>query len=185
MARAVKELFDRIGHDEFVDFAEARLPVESPPWARANLEYCRDVARGTRADDEGQTLSAQTVNAYLANPDDEQWSKVRVYESLDVSERSSAQHVWQAYQARFTLDAADTLVRRMAVEDLWHKCPDDAVVREMLMDVLWAEPDASIRMIAAMGLCRKCPTGDESAAAFIEQMAANEPNILLTRPVLE
>ncbi|GIK17027.1 MAG: hypothetical protein BroJett003_19910 [Planctomycetota bacterium] len=184
-AAAVRVLSESAPKEDFLEFAAARLAVESNARVRCNLKYYTDVVSGLRKDDEGQSVSAKAFLAFRDDPEQESWGPVRAYQALGEQERGNGRRLLEMYHGHFADDPANTLVRRMVVEDLWHRCTDDIQVRNALMEVISMDPDASIRMIAAMGLTKRCATGDIEVAEFLEAMAEIEPNLKGTRPMLE
>lgn len=182
-ATAVRLLFQALPREDFIKLAAERLKTEQSPWPRNSLRYYMDVASGARQDDDRQSPSAAAANAYRANPDAPEWSKVKKY--IDSESRASFDAMWEAYQTHCTDDPADVLVRRMAVEDMWHKCEDQESARFGLLQALTADVDPSIRMIAAMALGERCVTGDVEAADIIDRAARSEPELLRTKPMME
>jgi peroxiredoxin len=182
---AVRKLYAALPAAEFVEYATERLAEEEEPWVRGRLEYFRDLARGIPRTDEQQSLSARAIfKDYPQNPDAPEWAPVREFEakadSLTVEEKLAV------YWHHGGTTAADTLVRRLVAESLKKvKEKERAAAREALLSIIAADPDHSIRMVSATGLGEICEVGDLEVASFLEELARTEPNVTLTRPVIE
>lgn len=192
-ATAVRRLFESIPREELLRYAQARLPVEPHPWVRGKLQYCSEVAAGTRKDDDGPSISSRANTEFRQNPEAEQWAPVRAYLAIPAEVRADPGKAFEIYRQNGGFDPVETLIRRMVVYDVWHLCENDPVqceryraeVRTMLLEVAMMDNDPSIRMLACMGLAQICATGDIEAAERIEALAAVEPEILRTRPMME
>lgn len=186
-AGAVGHLFEQMGNEEFVRYAEDRIKVETDPWARGKLRYYAEVARGVRADDDGPSPSARALTAMNEDPTNEIWAPIRAYEALPEAERADADKVFSIYQSSSGDSPVDSLIRRAATTDLWRRCASShqPVVRKRLLQIAAADPDASIRMIACMALGKVCAVGDTEAADFLESLAEHEPETVRTKPMME
>ena len=180
---AVRSLFQSLDRAVFVALVDQQLEVERDPWVRGNLRFHRDIALGADRDDDRFTPSATAAREFLRQGDDARWAPVREFQ-LGRGSRASADGIYGAYLARSGNEPADVLIRRMATEELW-KSDDRQTARRHLIDIVQADPDASIRMIAAMALGDVCAVGDVEVAGLLDALAEIEPNVLRTRPMLE
>jgi len=182
---AVKKLYEMLGSDAFIEFAETRLGVENNPWVRGTLEFYRDLALGMQRDDDGPTALGIAVRAYKSNPDGPEWAAVRKFEER-LRRGMTAEELIKAYQEHASQEAVDLIIRQHAAIELGYPSEENRkAVRDTLMEMLKAEPDPSVRMYLTISLSEVCETGDNEAADLIEQMARVESNILLVRPVME
>jgi len=183
-AGAIGRLYAKMDREEYIAFAESRIPEESNPWVRGRLEYFLHLARGIpRADDE-LTDSAYAYRLFSENPDAPEWREVQTYLKACKERKLGVEELRAEYLKRETMAPHDVLIRRLVTEHLW-KAPDRAAARGALMEIIAMELDPSIRMIATMALGEICPTGDAEAADFLTQMAAQEENITRVRPMME
>jgi hypothetical protein len=179
----VRALFQALDAASFVAFADERLERERDPWVRGNLRFHRELALAHDRDDDRFTPSATALREFMQNGDDARWAAVRDFQRRADS-RSTAADIYGAYAERSGGGEPDLLIRRLATEELW-KARDRDAARRFLMDIVQADPDASIRMIATMALGDVCAVGDLDAAGLLDALAEIEPNLVRTRPMME
>jgi hypothetical protein len=184
-AAAIARLYGKMERSEYIAFAESRMAEESNPWVRGRLEYFVDLAKGIPRSDEEMSDSAYAYNLFRESRDAPEWQEVRGYfKARDEGKFATVEKLWAEYLSHDTMELQDVLVRRFVTEDLW-KAADRDASRPVLMDIVAIDLDPSIRMIATMALGQVCPTGDEEAADFLDEMAAVEANITRVRPMMK
>lgn len=189
MARrfAVKRLWEATPDSEraaFADFATQALEEEVDPFVSAELEFYRDLSLGVRRADSENSYSVKCIAEYERNPDDPRFALVRQVEHRLRS--GAAQDLAVLYDEN-PGGSADRLVIRRTIVTRLRECQDRDAARRLALHILRnrSEPDDSIRLQTVMALCGLCRSGDEEAAALLEELALNEPNRRMVRATME
>jgi len=182
---AVKRLWEEFGKEnpqDFLAFAESRLADEPDPWVRGELRYRSRLARGEPTSEADLNPSVKASHRYRASPDSPEWQSVRALEA--VLPQLQAAQLLAEYERRTGDDDVNLLCRRLIIQRLG-QLEDRPAARQALMQILPGESDASNRFHAAARLRDVCETGDEAAAALLDELARVEPHTLRTRPIME
>jgi hypothetical protein len=174
---------------DFASLADGQLPIEADPFIRAQMRYFGDLARGIPRNDREMSVSTRLRKEYRASPDDPRWAEVRALE--DQAKGKAPGKLLELYTLHFGDVPDDVLSRRIIVDEIVEGTRDAAnapymrAARDVLMQILPAESDHSIRLFATMAFYDTCQVGDIEAADFLDAMAENERNDYTVRPMME
>jgi hypothetical protein len=175
--RALPEDYPAIG-----EFAEAAIPLEPDSWTRGMLHFIKDACAGIARDDENLAPSALAFQAFRVRGDGAEWTSVREFEAR--MDAATVDQLAAEYRSRNTDSAQDLVTRRLAIGALG-SAKDRAAARRVLMQAITTEPDPSLRLACVNALSGVCERGDEEVASLLESIAAGEPHVLRTRPMME
>jgi hypothetical protein len=183
-AAAMARLYRKMDKNEYIAFAESRIPEEGNPWVRGRLDYFLHLANGIPRDDDEISDSAYAHNLFEENPDAPEWREVQAYLAKREARKLTVDELRAEYLSHDTTAPHDLVIRRFVTGNL-EDAADHAKAKEALMEIIAVDLDPSIRMFAAMGLGKVCATGDNEVADFLQEMAALEENITRVRPMME
>lgn len=184
-AAALWEAWKRVAPEDYPaigEFAEAAIPFEPDPWTRGMLIFIKDVCAGVARDDESLAPSAHAFQAFRARGDGAEWTSVRQFQATMGT--ATVDQLASEYRSRNTDSAQDLVIRRLAIGALG-SAKDRHAARRVLMQAIASEPDPSLRLACVNALSGVCDPGDEEVASLLESIAASEPHVLRTRPMME
>lgn len=182
---AVKKLWAEHGNNDpqdFIEFAESRVSDEIDPWVRAELRHHCRLARGEPTADTQPNPSTVAFLSFKQNPDAPEWAPVKELQHA-VSALSPALLLTE-FEKRQTGTGGDLVSRRFIIHEV-ARAKDKPAARQVLMQILLQESDASNRLMAAGSLRSVCEVGDTEAAGLLDRLAEAEPHQLRARPMME